>query len=66
MTRSASPGKQVLDRKLLSEADIEKLKAEIEKKIAQAVEWGLAQALPARADYLADVSGKYLSAGGPT
>jgi len=52
-------GKQALDRKLLSEADIEKLKAEIKKKIAQAVEWGLAQALPARADYLADVSGKY-------
>jgi TPP-dependent pyruvate/acetoin dehydrogenase alpha subunit len=50
---------QILDRKLMSEADIEKLKGEIGKKIAQAVEWGLAQALPARADYLADVSGKY-------
>jgi TPP-dependent pyruvate/acetoin dehydrogenase alpha subunit len=52
-------GKQALDRKLLSEADIERLKAEIKKKIAQAVEWGLAQPLPVRADYLAEVSGKF-------
>jgi pyruvate dehydrogenase E1 component alpha subunit len=52
-------GQQALDRKLLSEADIERLKAEIKKKIAQAVQWGLAQLLPERADYLADVSGKF-------
>jgi pyruvate dehydrogenase E1 component alpha subunit len=51
--------KQVLDRKLLSEADIEKVTGEIRQKITRAVEWGLAQPLPARADYLAEVSGKF-------
>ncbi len=51
--------KKVQDMKLMDDGDIEKMTGEIRKKIAQAVEWGLAQPLPAREDYLADVRGKY-------
>ena len=50
---------QALERKLLSEADIEKMTADIRQKIAKAVEWGLAQPLASREAYLADVRGKY-------
>jgi acetoin:2,6-dichlorophenolindophenol oxidoreductase subunit alpha len=50
---------KILAMKITGESEIAKVTAEIKDKIARAVEWGLAQALPTREEYLADVRGKY-------
>jgi TPP-dependent pyruvate/acetoin dehydrogenase alpha subunit len=51
--------KKILDEKLMSQADIDKLYDDAKKEVKASIDFGLAQPMPTFEGYLADVEGKY-------